>query len=79
MGTITVSLKDGIEQEFRAVAAETFGRGRGHLGKAIAEAMQNWVYERKQDKIAREALDMMDHGFTCGKIAYTHRSELHER
>ncbi len=79
MGTITVNLADNIEQEFRTVAVETFGKGKGHLGKALAEALQNWVYERKQEKIAKEALDMMDRGFACGKPTYHQRSELHER
>jgi len=79
MGTITVNLKDGVEKEFRAVAVETFGKGKGHLGKALGEALQNWVYDRKQERIAKEALDMMDHGFACGKLTYHQRSELHER
>lgn len=79
MGTITVNLKDNIEQEFREVAVETFGKGKGHLGRAFAEALQNWVREHKQEKIAKEALDMMDRGFACGKLMYRQRSELHER
>jgi len=79
MGTITINIQDDIEQEFRSVATMIYGTGKGHLGKAFAEAIQNWIYERKQEKIAKEALDMMDHGFACGKLMYRQRSELHER
>ncbi len=79
MGTITVNLNDSIEQEFRAVASETFGKGKGHLGRALAEALQNWVCEHKQERIARTGKDIMRHGNVFGKRLYEHREDLHER
>jgi len=79
METVTINVQDDIIREFREVAAETFGNGKGHLGKAFAEAIRNWMYERKQEKIAREAIDMMEQGFHIGKRLYKDRSELHER
>ncbi len=79
MGTITVNLKDNIEQEFRAVAIEAFGQGKGHIGKALAEALQNWIYERKQERIATTGKEIMRHGSVFGKRLYEHREDLHER
>jgi len=79
MGTITVNLDDGIEKEFRTVAVETFGKGKGHLGKALAEALQNWVYERKQERTARTGKEIMRHGNAFGKRLYEQRADLHER
>lgn len=79
MGAITVNLNDSIEQEFRSVAAETFGQGKGHLGRALAEALQNWMCERKQEKIAKTGKEIMRHGSIFGKRLYEHRGDLHER
>lgn len=79
MSTVTINVPDSTIQEFRKAAAETFGNGKGHLGKAFAEAIKDWTHERKQKKIAREAIEMMEHGFNMGKRLYKDRSELHER
>ena len=79
METVTINIQDDIIREFRRVAADTFGNGKGHLGKAFAEAIQDWMYERKQKKIAEDALELMEHGFDMGKILYKDRGELHER
>lgn len=79
METVTINVPDEVIAEFRQVAAETFGGGKGHLGKAFTEAIEAWMFERKQKKIAREARDMMEHGFYMGERLYKDRSELHER
>jgi hypothetical protein len=79
MGTLTINVKDDIEQEFRMVAGTIYGKKKGYLGKAITEAMQNWVYERRQERIAKEALDMMKQDFFFGKRLYQRRSDLYER
>jgi len=79
MGTITINIKDDVEQEFRSIAGIVYGKNKGHLGKAFTEAIQDWIYERKQEKIAREALELMNQDFSFGGRLYQHRSELHER
>ncbi len=79
METVTINVQDDVIREFRKVAAETFGGGKGHLGKAFTEAIEKWMYDRKQKKIAEEARSMMKHGFNMGERLYTDRSELHER
>lgn len=79
METVTINVQDDVIKEFREVAAETFGSGKGHLGKAFTAAIQDWMYERKQKKIAREAIELLNMGFNMGERLYKDRSELHER
>jgi len=79
METLTINVQSDVIQEFRRVASEAFGNGKGHLGKAVTEAIQDWMYEREQKKIATEAINMMEHGFNMGKRLYKDRGELHER
>lgn len=79
MGTITVNVKNDIEKEFRKVVSTVHGTKKGSLGEAITEAMQKWIYEKKQGKIAQEALELLEHGFKFGKRLYKNRIELYER
>jgi len=76
MGTITISVDDKTEDVFRKVAASVYGTGKGHLGKALTEAIQKWVHERQQKKIGKEMSEMMHKGFDMGKIMYKTRDEL---
>ena len=79
MGTITINVKNDIEKEFRKIVGTVHGTKKGSLGEAITEAMQKWIYEKKQEKIAEEALKLLEVGFKFGKRLYKDRSELHER
>lgn len=79
MGTITVNVKDEVEKEFKAVASIAHGSEKGYLGKAVTEAMQRWIYEKRQEKIAEEALKLLETGFDFGKRLYKDRSDLYER
>jgi hypothetical protein len=79
METVTINVQDDVIREFRKVAAETFGSGKGHLGKAFTEALQAWMFERKQKKIAREAIEFLNTDFHSGGWTYPHRSVLHDR
>jgi hypothetical protein len=79
MGTITVNIKDEVEKEFRKLVRNVHGTRKGELGKALTEAMQKWVYEKKQEKIAQEALKILELKFNFGKRLYRDRDELHER
>lgn len=79
MGTITVNVKDEVEKEFRKVASIVHGEKKGYLGKAIAEAMQRWIDEKKQEEIAERELKLLEKGFNFGKKLYEARDELHER
>jgi len=79
MGTITISVEDIVEENFRKTATETAGRGKGVLGKAVTEAMQEWVEKKRQQKIANEMLALLDRGFEMGRLEKIDRDELHER
>ena len=45
MKRITVSVNDNILREFREIAEEKFGHGKGFLGKAFDEALRLWTKE----------------------------------
>ncbi len=79
MGTITVNVKNDVEKEFRKVVGAVHGTKKGSLGEAITDAMQKWILEKKQEKIAEEALKLLEQGFKFGKRMYKNRSELYER
>lgn len=79
MKTITINVNEQIEGLFRELAAQEFGARKGYLGKAITDAMHGWVHERKQKKVAAEAMQLMQRGFDLGKWQYKTREELHER
>lgn len=79
MGTITVNVKDEVEREFREVASVAHGDKKGYLGMALTEAMQRWINEKKQEKIAERELKLLEKGFNFGKKLYETRDELHER
>jgi HEPN domain-containing protein len=68
MGRITVNINDEIEEEFRAVASIAHGSKRGYLEKAATDAIQRWIYEKRQEKIAEEALKLIEEGFDFGKF-----------
>lgn len=79
MGTITVNVDDRVEQRFREVATATYHKRKGYLGRAITEAMQHWVYEKRQNEIAERALKLMKQDFDFKERLYKTRGELHER
>ncbi|MCX9073984.1 MAG: hypothetical protein OIN88_04910 [Candidatus Methanoperedens sp.] len=79
MGTITVNVKDDVEKEFRELVSSAHGTRKGDLGRALTEAMRKWVFEKRQEKIAQEALKLLEQRFNFGKRLYKHRNELHER
>jgi HEPN domain-containing protein len=79
MGTITVNIKDEVEKEFKAIASIAHGEEKGYLERAVTEAIQRWIYEKRQEKIAEEALKLLETGFDFGKRLYKDRSDLYER
>ncbi len=75
MATITVNIRDEVNEEFRKTVEERLGRGKGVLGKAIEEAMQKWSKEKKTDEYVEEAIALMKKGlYKVGK-SYTFKRE----
>lgn len=78
MGTITISVDDATEMEFREVVKEEIGETKGSLGSAISEAMNLWIKQKQQIEIAQRQLALIEKGFHLGKYKFN-REELHER
>ena len=79
MGTITINVSDTVEHEFRDLIHEQFGTRKGTMGKAVQEALEAYVAEKRQKEIGREAIRLMNKGFKMGKILVRTRAELYEQ
>ena len=79
MGTITINVDDETEESFRKAVRHEKGVGKGKLGEAVKEALDIWVYEKKQREIAERQIKLMEKGFNMGKIGKWTREELHDR
>jgi len=78
MGTITINVRDNVEQQFRDFVGEKYGKQKGTLGIAVEEALKNWVSNKKQEDIAKRQKNLMNTGFNFGKYKFI-RDDLHER
>ena len=79
MATITISVKDYIDKEFRETVKKKMGEGKGKLGKAFEEAMKKWVHEQSQKEIAKSAMEMMNKGLYSLKGYKFNRDEIYDR
>jgi predicted transcriptional regulator len=79
LGTITISVNDKVERKFREIAGSIYSKKKGYLGKAITEAMERWIDEKRQGKIAEQELKVLEKGFDMGKVLFKRREELYER
>jgi len=79
MGTITISVKDSVEERFRSVVRKTYGKRKGSIGLAVTEAINKWLNDREQEKIAKRQIELLEKGFDLGKILIKSRDELYER
>ena len=78
MGTITVSIDDDVEKKFREMAGKIYHKRKGYLGRAITEAMRQWIDSEKQKKIAERELKLLEK-FDLGKKLYRSRGGIYER
>ncbi len=76
MGTITINIADNVEKSFRSKVYQLYGRKKGTLGKAVAEAIQEW--SRKREYFDR-CMELLESGVDMGKLKYEKRHELHGR
>ena len=79
MTTITISVKDDVNKEFRETVKKKLGNGKGVLGRAVEEAMEKWVHDEKQKRIADEMMKMMDKGLYSLKGWKFKRDEIYDR
>ncbi|MCM2466355.1 hypothetical protein [Methanoculleus oceani] len=79
MGTITLSIDDRTEEDFRRLVEKILGRRKGALGEAATEAMRIWIREKTQEEIARDALELTGKAYHFGARRYTSRKDLYDR
>lgn len=79
MGTITLSIDDQTEREFRRLVEKILGKRKGTLGEAATEAMNLWIREKTQEGIARGALELAGKAYHFGIRKYTSRQDLYDR
>lgn len=79
MGTITINVSNDVERCFRALARKVYPEKKGYLGKAVTSAMQKWINEIAQKRIAENELKLLEKGFEMGKRKFKSRAELYER
>ena len=76
MGTITANINDNVEEIFRKRVYQIYGKGKGTLGKALAEAMLEWSRKKEYFDICMKYLN---EGTNMGKLKYKKREELYDR
>ncbi len=76
MATITLNLDDAVATKFRLRAADKYGKKKGYLGKAAAEAFVEWA-ESEAD-LVEQALAVIKKGMKLSDWQYKKRSELYE-
>jgi len=79
MGTITLSIDDRIEQEFRRLVEEILGKRKGALGEAATEALDLWIRTKTQEEVVRDALELIGKAYHFGARKYTSRRDLYDR
>jgi len=79
MAVITISIDDEIERRFREVAKRVIGEKKGYIRQAVSEAMELWLEEKEQERIARDLLVIIGQGFHLGKKHYVRREDLYDR
>ena len=79
MATITINIKDKIADEFRDTVKSKHGVGKGKLGKAIEEALEKWIIENNQKKIAQRQNELLSKGLYDLKGWKFNRDEIYDR
>jgi site-specific recombinase XerC len=79
MGTITICIDDATEEKFREVAKNILGEKKGYLGRATTEAITQWISDKEQEKIAEQALALLEKGHPMGKRGFRSRKDMYDR
>jgi hypothetical protein len=79
MGTVTITISDETEHQFRQMVKHNLGEGKGKLGKAVDEALANWAQDKQTNEYVHEAIALMKKGlFKVGKNYTFKREEAYE-
>ncbi len=74
--TITVNITEKILNEFREKAALRYGKRKGYLGKAVTEAMDQWM-RNLDSNIEAESFKMLKESIKMKKWKFK-REDLYE-
>jgi hypothetical protein len=77
MGTITLTVRDDVEERFRKMVGERSSRKKGSLGRAVTEAMELWIHDKEQEEVSKRALELMEQSFDMGERRFAARGNLH--
>ena len=58
--TMTVNVDKDILEDFRNTAFSLFGKQKGSLGKAVSQAFEAWLREKKSRDAATRAIEIMN-------------------
>lgn len=78
VAVLTISLENELALHFRKRAAALYGKRKGYLARAVAEAFSQWLARQQKGEEA-EVRAWLERGFDMGAVSYRTRSELHER
>lgn len=76
MATITVNVPDKVAKAFRKQVRTLHGKKKGVLGKAMTEAMQDWMAKHPHYK---EVMELLEKGWDAGEFTMPTRDEMHGR
>ncbi len=77
MGIITISLNHETERKLRQVLIKDNVIRKGLIGKAITEAVEEWISKKKQNEIAERQIALSKKGFNLGRYKFN-RDELYD-
>ena len=79
MTTITINVSEEVNRDFREVVKKKIGSNKGALGKAVEEALKEWIEEEKQKNIAERQKKMLTKGLYSLNGKKFNREEIYER
>lgn len=75
--TITINIKEETDEKFRKVASKAYGNKKGHLSKAVEEALEEWINEKEATNAVDAALQLLKTGIKTNKKWKFDRDELY--
>lgn len=76
---ITISINEESEKNFRRIAILKYGKRKGALGKALTEAIDEWVRELQEKDLTSKSLELMKKGVAKKKWRFNRDDIYAER
>ncbi|MCW6159749.1 MAG: hypothetical protein LVQ95_01510 [Candidatus Micrarchaeales archaeon] len=75
---ITISVNEESEGKFRRLAILKYGKRKGALGKALTEAIDDWVRELQEADLTEKTLKLLKRGVAIKRKWKFNREELYD-